>query len=93
MHSFTKGQREVVSDLLRKVLVSDMGNFTPERFKDWVKNMDSQFRKMGMTLQFELDGPMIQLHCMAGLFPSEYACAYWARNLKQLNYSTRAREN
>jgi hypothetical protein len=54
MHSFTKGQREVVSDLLRKVLVSDMGNFTPERFKDWVKNVDSQFRKMGLTLQFEI---------------------------------------
>ena len=53
-HSLTKGQREVVSDLLRKVLVCDMGNFTAERFKDWVKNLDNQFRKMGMTLQFEI---------------------------------------
>jgi hypothetical protein len=54
MHSFTKGQREVVSDLVRKVLVSDMGNFNPERFKDWVKNIDTQFRKMGLALQFEI---------------------------------------
>ena len=54
MHSLSKGQREVVSDLLRKVLVSDMGTFTAERFKDWVKNLDNQFRKMGMTLQFEI---------------------------------------
>ena len=54
MHSFSKGQREVVSDLLRKVLVSDMGNFNPERFKDWVKNTDTQFRKMGLTLQFQI---------------------------------------
>jgi hypothetical protein len=54
IHSLSKGQREVVSDLLRKVLVSDMGNFTAERFKDWVKNLDNQFRKMGLTLQFEI---------------------------------------
>jgi len=54
MHSFSKGQREVVGDLLRKVLVSDMGNFNPERFKDWVKNTDNQFRKMGLTLQFQI---------------------------------------
>jgi hypothetical protein len=54
MHSFTKGQREVVSDLVRKLLVCDMGNFTPERFKDWVKNIDTQFRKMGLALQFEI---------------------------------------
>jgi hypothetical protein len=54
MHFLTKGQREVVNDLVRKLLVCDMGNFTAERFKDWVKNLDNQFRKMGMTLQFEI---------------------------------------
>lgn len=54
MHSFTKGQREVVTELVRKLIVCDMGNFTPERFKDWVKNIDSQFRKMGLALQFEI---------------------------------------
>ena len=53
-HSLTKGQREVVSDLVRKVLVCDMGNFTPDRFKDWVKNLDGQFLKMGLTLRFEI---------------------------------------
>ena len=54
MHSLSKGQREVVNDLERKVLVCDMGSFSAERFKDWVKNLDNQFRKMGMTLQFEI---------------------------------------
>jgi hypothetical protein len=54
LHSLTKGQREVVNDLVRKVLVCDMGTFAPERFKDWVKSLDSQFRKMGMTLHFEI---------------------------------------
>jgi hypothetical protein len=54
LHSLSKGQREVVNDLVRKLLVCDMGNFAPERFKDWVKNLDNQFRKMGMMLQFEI---------------------------------------
>jgi len=54
MHSLTKGQREVVNELVRKLLVCEMGNFNPERFKDWVKNVDNQFRKMGLTLQFEI---------------------------------------
>ena len=54
MHSFTKGQREVVSDLVRKLILCDMGNFTAERFKDWVKNIDNQFRKMGLMLKFEI---------------------------------------
>jgi hypothetical protein len=54
IHFLTKGQREVVSDLVRKLLVCEMGNFTPERFKDWVKNADNQFRKMALMLQFEI---------------------------------------
>jgi hypothetical protein len=54
MHSLSKGQREVVNDLVRKVLLCDMGSFTAERFKNWVKSLDNQFRKMGMTLQFEI---------------------------------------
>ena len=54
LHSLTKGQREIVRELVRKLLVCEMGNFTPERFKDWIKNLDSQFRKMGLTLRFEI---------------------------------------
>jgi hypothetical protein len=54
MHSLTKGQREIVRELVRKLLVCEMGNFTPERFKDWLKNLDGQFRKMGLTLRFEI---------------------------------------
>lgn len=54
IHFLTKGQREVVSELVRKLLVAEMGNFTAERFKDWVKSLDNQFRKMALMLQFEI---------------------------------------
>lgn len=59
MHSFSKGQREAVSDLVRKVLVCDLGNFTADRFKDWVKNIDNQFRKMGLALRFEIQNRVV----------------------------------
>jgi hypothetical protein len=54
MHFLTKGQREIVRELVRKLLICEMGNFTPERFKDWIKNLDNQFRKMGLMLRFEI---------------------------------------
>ena len=54
MHSYRKEQREAVNDLVRKVLVADMTSFNPERFKDWTKNLDYQFRKTGLTLRFEI---------------------------------------
>jgi hypothetical protein len=54
LHSYRKEQREVVSELVRKVIITDMANFNPERFKDWTKNLDYQFRKAGLTLRFEI---------------------------------------
>jgi hypothetical protein len=54
MHSYRKEQREAVNDLVRKVLVADMASFNPERFRDWTKNLDYQFRKTGLTLRFEI---------------------------------------
>lgn len=54
MHSSSKAQREAVSDLVRKVIVTDMANFNPERFQDWTKNLDYQFRKTGLTLRFDI---------------------------------------
>jgi hypothetical protein len=54
MHSYSKDQREVVNDLVRKVILTDMGNFTPDRFRDWTKNLDNQFRKRGLSLRFEI---------------------------------------
>jgi hypothetical protein len=54
MHSFAKDQREAVNEMVRKLIVCDMGNFTPDRFKDWVKNLDNQFRKVGLMLRFEI---------------------------------------
>jgi hypothetical protein len=54
MHSHTKEQREVVRDLLHRVLMRDMGTFNPEQFKDWIKDTDARFRRVGLTLRFEI---------------------------------------
>ena len=54
LHSATKGQRDLVRQLLHKVLVRDMATFTPERFKDWIKTMDANFRKAALTLKFRI---------------------------------------
>lgn len=55
MHSYTKEQREAVRHLLHTVLMRDMGSFTPDRFKDWIKDMDAKFRKVALCLAFHLN--------------------------------------
>ena len=54
MHSATKGEREVVRQLVHSVLVRDMSTFNPERFKEWIKALDQNFRKMALTLTFRI---------------------------------------
>lgn len=54
LHSISKEQRETVRQLLHVVLVRDMGTFTADRFKDWIKDMDQKFRRAAMTLQFAI---------------------------------------
>jgi hypothetical protein len=54
MHSRPKEQREAVRNLVHSVLTRDMGTFNPERFKDWIKDIDARFRKVGLTLIFEI---------------------------------------
>jgi len=54
MHSASKGQREVVRQLVHSVLVRDMSTFNPERFKEWIKTMDTNFRKVGLTITFRI---------------------------------------
>jgi hypothetical protein len=54
MHSRPKEQREAVRNLVQTVLTRDMGTFNPERFKDWIKDIDARFRKVGLTLLFEI---------------------------------------
>jgi hypothetical protein len=54
MHSRPKEQREAVRNLVHSVLTRDMGTFNPERFKDWVKEIDARFRKVGLTLAFTI---------------------------------------
>jgi hypothetical protein len=54
LHSYRKEAREAVNDLVRKVIITDMASFNPERFKDWAKNLDYQFNKAGLTLRFEI---------------------------------------
>src|SRR5437660_10391546 len=41
MHSRPKEQREAVRNLVHLVLTRDMGTFNPERFKDWIKDVDA----------------------------------------------------
>jgi hypothetical protein len=54
MHSRPKEQREAIRQLVQAVLTRDLGTFNPERFKDWIKDMDARFRKAGLTLQFNI---------------------------------------
>lgn len=54
MHSRPKEQREAIRNLVHLVLTRDMGAFTPERFKDWIKETDAKFRKVGLTLLFDI---------------------------------------
>jgi hypothetical protein len=54
MHSRPKEQREAIRNLVHLVLSRDMGTFTAERFKDWIKEMDARFRRVGLTLIFEI---------------------------------------
>ena len=54
MHSYNKEQREAVRHLLHTVLMRDMGTFTPQNFKEWIKEMDGRFRKVALTLVFQI---------------------------------------
>jgi len=54
MHSRPKEQREAIRNLVHLVLTRDMGTFNPDRFKDWIKDTDARFRKVGLTLHFEI---------------------------------------
>jgi hypothetical protein len=54
MHSRPKEQREAIRQLVHSVLTRDMGTFNPERFKEWIKDLDARFRKVGLTLLFAI---------------------------------------
>jgi|ERR1041384_1282416 hypothetical protein len=54
LHSRPKEQREAIRNLVHRVLTRDMGTFTPDQFKDWIRETDARFRKVGLTLQFEI---------------------------------------
>jgi hypothetical protein len=56
MHSHTKEQREAVRQLLQTVLTRDMATFNPERFRDWIKQLDTRFRKVGLMLAYAISG-------------------------------------
>ncbi len=40
--------------LVYLVLTRDMATFNPDRFKHWIKETDSKFRKVGLMLKFEI---------------------------------------
>ncbi len=54
MHSRPKEQREAIRQLVHSVLTRDMGTFNPERFKEWIKEIDARFRKVGLMLGFTI---------------------------------------
>jgi hypothetical protein len=54
MHSRPKEQREAMRNLVHLVLTRDMGTFNPDRFKDWIRDMDARFRKVGLKVLFEI---------------------------------------
>jgi hypothetical protein len=54
MHSRPKEQREAIRQLVHSVLTRDMGTFNPERFKEWIKEVDARFRKVGLMLLFRI---------------------------------------
>ena len=54
MHSRPKEQREAIRQLVHAVLTRDMGTFNPERFKEWIREVDARFRKVGLTLNFTI---------------------------------------
>jgi hypothetical protein len=59
LHSATKGQREVIRQLVHLVLTRDMGSFNPQRFKEWIKAMDANFRKAALTLKFRIHDRLV----------------------------------
>ena len=54
MHSRPKEQREAIRQLVHSVLTREMSTFNPERFKEWIKDIDARFRKVGLTLLFTI---------------------------------------
>lgn len=54
MHSRPKEQREAIRQLVHSVLTRDMATFNPERFKEWIKDVDARFRRVGLTLIFNI---------------------------------------
>jgi hypothetical protein len=60
LHSISKGEREVIRQLVHAVLTRDMATFTPERFRDWIKATDISFRKVGLTMTFKIHDRTVQ---------------------------------
>lgn len=54
MHSRPKEQREAIRQLVHSVLTREMSTFNPERFKEWIKDVDARFRRAGLTLLFTI---------------------------------------
>jgi len=54
MHSRPKEQREAIRQLVHSVLTRDMATLNPEGFKEWIKEIDARFRRVGLTLLFTI---------------------------------------
>ena len=49
-----KEQREAVRQLVYLVLTRDMSTFNPDRCRHWIKETDTNFRKVSLMLKFEI---------------------------------------
>lgn len=62
MHSIRKEQRETIRQLLHMVMIRDMGTFNAQRFKEWIKDIDQKFRKVGLTLKFSIHDRVVNFN-------------------------------
>jgi hypothetical protein len=54
LHSPPKKQREAVRHRVYLVLTRDISTFNPDRFKHWLKETVTKFRKVSLMLKFEI---------------------------------------
>lgn len=55
MQRVLEQEREVVRQLLHKLIVTDLGSFHPDTFKSWIKRMDEPFRKIRLTMRLTIN--------------------------------------
>jgi hypothetical protein len=74
-----KEQREAVRQLVYLVLTRDMSTFNSDRFKHWLKETDTKFRKVSLMLKFEIRDRFVY-----------FRVSYWPNHLPVRVFNARA---